>query len=260
MAAKLRKEAEEEMERFLAPAREVRLDYEVELVEGDPAREIQAAAEEWPAHLVVMGTHGRGGLERLVLGSVTEKLMRRLPCSVLSVCHEEGRTWEAPGLVRRILCPTDFSEAAALATNHALSLAERLGADLTLLHVIEGVPVPGEPLYRVVPEAEPLRQALEERARAQLRAAAPPDLGPRLRLRERLVVGRAYSEILRAAAEERPDLIVMGAQGDGPLGHMLFGANAHHVVREATCPVLTVRPLRPRPRSEVPGRLAMARA
>ena len=71
--------------------------------------------EEMPADLVVMGTHGRGGLEHLFLGSVTEKLMRRLPCSVLTVCHEEGRTWEAPGLVRRILCATDFSATSALA-------------------------------------------------------------------------------------------------------------------------------------------------
>ena len=162
------------MRRFVAPALEARADFEVEICEGDPWREIEAAAEKMPADLVVMGTHGRGGLEHLFLGSVTEKLMRRLPCPVLTVCHEEGRTWEAPGLVRRILCATDFSETSALAVDQALALAAKNQAEVTILHVIESVPVPGEPLYRAVPE---------DRAPAPGAGEAGPRAAPRRRAR-----------------------------------------------------------------------------
>lgn len=255
----LRQQAEAEMRRFVAPALETRADFEVEICEGDPWREIEAAAEKMPADLVVMGTHGRGGLEHVFLGSVTEKLMRRLPCPVLTVCHEEGRTWEAPGLVRRILCATDFSATSVLAVEQALALAAKNQAEVTILHVIESLPVPGEPLYRAVPEAEPLRLELEKRARERLHDAVPAWVRALGRTRERLALGRPYEVILRVAAEERPDLIVMGTEGHGPLGRMLFGSNAHHVVRRATCPVLTVRPRRTsEPARDVSGGLVAA--
>ena len=161
-AARAAKHAEEVMGLFVAPALEANAAVEVEICEGDPWKEIKAAAERWPADLVVMGTHGGGGLEQLFLGSVTEKLMHHLPCPVLTVCHEEGRTWESPGLVQRILCATDFSEASALAVDQALALAEKDQAKVTVLHVIESVPLPGEPLYRAVPENERLRLELEK--------------------------------------------------------------------------------------------------
>jgi nucleotide-binding universal stress UspA family protein len=257
MPPEQRKHAEEVMRLFVAPALEARAAVEVEISEGEPWREIEAAAERWPADLVVMGTHGRGGLEQLFLGSVSEKLMHHLPCPVLTVCHEEGRTWESPGLVERILCATDFSEASALAVDQALALAEKDQAKVTVLHVIESVPLPGEPLYRAVPEGERLRIELEKMARERLRGAVPASVRARGRTRERLALGRAYEEILKVAAEERPDLIVIGAGTHGPLGRMFVGSNAHHVVRQATCPVLTVRPRRSsKPAREITGGLA----
>jgi nucleotide-binding universal stress UspA family protein len=256
----LRQQAEEDMRLFVTPALEARAAFETEICEGVPWKEIEVAAQDLPADLVVMGTHGRGGLEHLFLGSVTEKLMRRLPCPVLTVCHEEGRTWEAPGLVRRILCATDFGASSALAVEQALALAAKNEAELTVLHVIESLPVPGEPLYRAVPEMGPLQIVLEKEARERLRGVLPPSVRAQGRVRERIATGRPYEAVLSVAAEERPDLIVMGTEGHGPLGRMLFGSNAHHVVRQATCPVLTVRPQRaaaPRPR-EVGGSLVAA--
>ncbi len=244
MTPEIRLRAEEEMRKFLAPVREARLDHETEMREGDPWREIAGVAEEMSADLVVLGTHGRGGLERLFLGSVAEKLIRRLPCSVLTICHEEGRTWEAPGLLTRILCATDFSETSSEALSFALALADGKDARVTLLNAIESIPDTREPSHLGFPDLQPLREDLDRMARERL-AKAIGDAGETGgRAEPRVAFGRAYQEILRVAAEERADLIVIGAQGHGPVEHLLSGSNAQQVVRKATCPVLTVRPPR----------------
>jgi nucleotide-binding universal stress UspA family protein len=243
----VRKRAEEDIHAFMASAREARIDYGMEIREGDPWREILDAAEELPADLVVMGTHGRSGPERFFLGSVTEKLVRCLPCPVMTVSHEEARTWEAPGLVGRILCATDFSESSDRAFDFSLALAARNGAKVTLLHVIEYMPDLGAARYRmVVPDPDPLRAEIERGARERLERAIDRGRGEfaDVDVTPRAVVGRAYKEILRVATDERADLIVIGAQGHGLVEHILSGSNAQHVIRKATCPVLTVRPLR----------------
>jgi len=242
----IRQQAEEELRRFLSPAREARIDHEMEVREGEPWREIVAAAEEMRADLVVTGTHGRSGAERFILGSVAEKLVRRLPCPVLTVCHEEGRTWETPGLIGRILCATDFSEAASHALKFSLALAASTQAEVTLLHAVEIFPDLGEAVYRAaLPEVQPLRAELQRKAAQQLdeTLVSVRRDDHTVHVTPRVVVGRAYKEILWVAAEERADLIVIGAQGHGPIEHMISGSNAQHVIRRATCPVLTVRPL-----------------
>lgn len=245
--AEVWRRAEDDVKAFMASAREARIDYELEIREGDAWREILAAAEEMPADLVVMGTHGRSGPERFVLGSVSEKLVRRLPCPVMTVGHEEGRTWEAPGLVSRVLCATDFSESSDRALDFALALAESHGAEVTLFHSIEYMPDLGEARYRpVVPDPDPLRKEIERGAAERLKETidARRDEFTGVEVTSRLGVGRAYKEILRAAADERADLIVIGAQGHGLIEHLLSGSNAQHVIRKASCPVLTVRPRR----------------
>jgi len=249
MTPETRQRVEEEFRQFLAPAREARIDHQTEVCEGDPWREIVVLAEDMPADLVVMGTHGRGGLEHLFLGSVAEKLIRRLPCPVLTVCHEEGRTWEAPGLVTRILCATDFSETSAEAVQMALTFAHESQAELTLLNVVEGAPDFGDPTYIALPYMGPLRQDLEKAARERLQRMVEGASDTRVKIETHVAFGRAYKEILRIAAEVRADLVVVGAQGHGVIEHMLSGSNAQHVIRGATCPVLTVRPLKVRRRS-----------
>jgi len=250
MTPETRQRIEEEMRRFLAPAREARIDHETEVCEGDPWREIVSQAEDMAADLAVMGTHGRGGLEHLFLGSVAEKLIRRLPCPVLTVCHEEGRTWEAPGLITRIVCATDFSETSAEALNLALAFADEHGSRLTLLHVIESVPDFGDPTYIALPYMGPLRQDLERAAQERLQKMVEGAGAGGVKIDAQVAFGRAYREVLRIAAEERADLVVVGAQGHGVIEHMLSGSNAQHVIRGATCPVLTVRPLKVRRRPE----------
>ncbi|HRB12642.1 MAG TPA: universal stress protein [Vicinamibacteria bacterium] len=247
LAPEDRGRVEEEMRRFLEPAREARVDHETEVREGEPWREIVSAAAELGADLVVMGTHGRGGFEHLVLGSVAEKLVRRLPCPVLTVSHEEARTWAAPGLITRILCATDFSEMSAEALRAALAFAEKHRAPITLLHVVEELPDRNAAAHRALLNLEGLRADLQGRATERLRRIIADVAAPHVAFETRVVAGCAYKEILRAAAEERADLVVIGAQGHGVLDHLLSGSNAQHVIRAATCPVLTVRPAGARP-------------
>ena len=260
LGSEVRQVVQEEMRRFVAPADEARVPVETQIRDGQPWREIQAAAEELPADLVVMGTHGAGGFERLFLGSVTERVLRRLPCPVLTVCHEEGLTWEAPGLVRKILCATDLQESSPGTISFALALATRFEASLTLLHVVEGASdTPFAPLLGDLDHAR-FQAELVGIAREKMAKAVPEEVrshGPALD--ERVSVGRASEEILKLATEQRADLIVMGTQGRGPLGRMLFGSTAHQVVRHATCPVLTVRPTTTRPRA-VDGEAALQAA
>ena len=250
MTPEVRQRAEEEMRRFLEPLREARLTHEIEIREGDPWREITAVAEEMAADLVVLGTHGRGGLDHYILGSVAEKVIRRVPCPVLSVAHEEGRTWAAPGLIGRILCSTDFSGPSTEALAMAVTIAEKYQAEMTVLHVIENAPESGEYPYLSVPDVWPPRKELEREASEHLRLALDAVKAPTERIDTRVAFGRAYKEILKAAALDRSDLIVIGAQGHGFIEHLLSGSNAQHVIRAATCPVLTVRPLGPTRRVE----------
>lgn len=247
-----RRHAGDELRRFVAPAVEARVLVETEVRDGEPWREIRAVAEELPADLVVMGTHGRNGFERFVLGSVTEKLLRLMPCPVLSVCHEEGRTWEAPGLVRRILYATDLSDFSLDSLAFALGLAPGERVELTLLHAVEELSGVADSLQ--VPGVGHLGPELERAAGDRLgQLARQVEQRFDVAVSGRLARGRAWREILRVASEERADVIAIGP-GHGALEQFLFGSDAHHVVREATCPVLTLRPLSRtarRPRGEL---------
>ncbi|MBX7187739.1 MAG: universal stress protein [Vicinamibacteria bacterium] len=243
-AADARRMAERETHAFMTAAREAGIDYETQIREGNPWREIQAAAEEMPADLVIMGTHGRSGAERFLLGSVAEKLVHRLPCPVMTVRHDDGAAWEGQGLIRRILCATDFSENSERAFHLSLALASSLGAKVTLLHAIEHMPDLGEARYRmVVPDVKPLLSEIERTASERLeRAAALPARWAGVDVTARLGAGRACDEIVRVALDEGAGLIVIGAQRHGLLEHVLSGSNAQQVIRSANCAVLTVRP------------------
>jgi nucleotide-binding universal stress UspA family protein len=192
------------------------------------------------ADLVVMGTHGRSGFEHLLLGSVTERVLRTAPCPVLSVGRGALDPPVGP-LFRRILCAADLTKASERTLDMAVSLAEETLSRVTLLHVVEGLlGESGPELYRPVPEAIPLRHALVEEAERQLHR-----VGQRAHsfceVSERVETGSAWREILRVAGETSADLIVIGAHTHGVFGRLFLGSTANQVVRHATCPVLTVR-------------------
>jgi nucleotide-binding universal stress UspA family protein len=141
--------------------------------------------------------------------------------------------------VKRIVCATDFSERAASAERQAVALARALGAELVLTHVGVDAPLWREGLHtpsvRAVFEAQHTwaSETLAARA-AALRAEGVP-------ARAIVRVGPPWEEIVRVAAEEHADLIVMGTQGRTGLERLLLGSVAERVIRQAPCPVLTVR-------------------
>ena len=102
---------------------------------GYPVRHILARAAALPADLVVMGTHGRSGFERLVLGSVTEKVLRKAPCPVMAVPPPAVTVGKLP--YGRLLCPVDFSDSSEAALRFACSIAEEADARLTIVHVFD---------------------------------------------------------------------------------------------------------------------------
>lgn len=235
-----RNEAGAELRRFVQPALLDGVPISLEVRQGMPWREIRNAAEELRPDLLVMGTHGRGGFERLFLGSVTEKVLHTTSCPVLTVCHEEGRTWEAPGLISRILCATDLTASSDQTIGFALSLGAEHQAHVTLLHVIED---PSKADARGYPASlvRPASQGSVERADLQLQRAVSDEARAWCEIEQRVETGAPYNRILELAAADRSDLIVMGSHAHGPLGSIWFGSTSAHVVRAATCPVLTVR-------------------
>lgn len=205
--------------------------------EGDPVKEILQRAGQ--ADLLVMGTHGRSGFERLFLGSVTEKVLRTTHVPVLTVPPPVERPKSV--LYKTILCPIEFSSASTRALEFALSLAEEADSRLVLLHVVEASaehPSLGEMGHMSVRE---YYRYLEEDAMARLKAALPDEARVWCKPHERVAVGKAYREILKVAANERAELIVMGVHGKGALHVRLFGSTTHHIIRESGCPVLTLR-------------------
>lgn len=209
---------------------------EVLVESGPPARQILERAKSLAPDLMVIGTHGHGGFQHLVLGSVAEKVLRQAACPVLTVPPRTRATSTLP--FKRMLCPVDFSDSSRSALDFALSLAREGDAELTILHVLEwpdALP-PNWP----VPTPE-FRDAAERDVRATLAQLVPDADRQRCHSTLRLGDGKAYREILGVATDGRADLIVMGVHGRNPLDLLLFGSTTNQVVRRATCPVLTLR-------------------
>lgn len=203
----------------------------------DVSGAILSRAESLRADLIALGTHGRSGFQRFMLGSVAEKVLRKAACPVLTVPPRADDGARTDAASPRILCPIDFSKASARALDYAASLARESEGLLTLLHVIE---LP--PDMSVHPELGAYRAARFEQTRLCL-AGTLAGLGEACRTRPLVLAGKPYREILRVAAEQQSDLIVMGVQGRGAVDLALFGSTTQHVVRQAGCPVLTLKAL-----------------
>lgn len=221
------------------------IDVRVVIDRGQPAARILGRADVDHSDLIVMGTHGAGGFEHLLLGSVTEKVLRRARCPVLTVPPHTQATSTLP--FRRLLCAIDFSDSSLRGLELAFSLASESKAALTLLHVIEWPwHEPPPPLLEDLPSDKAaalaeFRRYVEESAIERLRALTHAVGGRRCASELRVVHGKPYIEILRVAADTRADLIVMGVHGRNVADVMLFGSTTNQIVRRATCPVLTLR-------------------
>lgn len=236
-----RKQLVEKMTHFtshLPP--ELRVELRIEEA-PDVHQEILAQAARMNADLLVVGTHGRSGFERLLLGSIAEKLLRKAPCPLMVVPRRAPDVAvDAPVQFRTILCPVDFSDASRRALEFASALAADTAAHLVLLHVFE-IPVQLQEVPASTLDVKHLRREAEAESARRLRELVAGQARGTGEVETLVREGTAYREILKVASERSVDLVVMGVQGRGAVDLFVFGSNTARVTRAAPCPVLVVR-------------------
>jgi nucleotide-binding universal stress UspA family protein len=229
-----------ELEASAAPARAAGVKVEPVLVEGDAATEILKQAAAKAADLVVMGTHGRRGFDRFILGSVANRVVHHARCPVLTVPRPpEGRP-APPPLADRILCPVEL-EGSDTILRAALDLARPAKARVTLLHVLEDLPQREAAARLAWVEWGTLQDEIEQDARCRLHDLAARCSEEGDQTVEVVVRGKAWREIVAVARALGVGLLVMGVHGRNAMERLFQGSTTAHVLRQAHCPVLTVR-------------------
>lgn len=219
--------------------------WETVLVEGDPKTAIAQEAAERRIDLIVMRSRRRPYAAAL-LGSTAESICRTAPCPVMITHPREqdfaGVTTNEIGL-QRVLVAYDFSSDSELALSYGLSLAQEYQAEVHMLHVLPGRSVkPAAPEIAFLP---PWADNGFREAASRLQSSVPPETRVWCDVKQAVREGHPYREVLSYADEQNIDIICMGASGTGFGMRALFGSNADRVLRQAPCPVLITRPLRP---------------
>jgi nucleotide-binding universal stress UspA family protein len=238
-APEFRKRALERLDAFVALSGTEGVRTRFSVAEGAPVSAILEAAEADRASLLCLGTHGREGVERLVLGSVAEKVLRKARCPVLTVSEPGDEREPKKAVFKNILCAVDFATLSLKAVEYCLSLAQESGGRLTLVNTLEWFP--DEPVWIGSPDVSDYRSQMEEQVRTRLEDIVPREVREWCEIEVAVRSGKAYREILTVARERKADLIAMGVRGRNPLDIMLFGSTTQHVVRHSECPVLTIR-------------------
>jgi nucleotide-binding universal stress UspA family protein len=230
----LREGGEERLREFMKEHIHDDVQPELAVHEGVAADSILSFAQQRKMDLIVMGTHGRRGFDRLVLGSVTDRVMRTAPCPVLAISklpYDSSATGEQQRRLHhlsRILFCADFSEASERAFNYAISATAEYDAELTLLHVMEEVPSPAKTEEAIATAAQQLDKLIpqEERKTFKIKTAVR--------------IGKPYIQIIQFAVEGQIDMVTMGVSGRGALDRAVFGSTTYRVMQLGPCPVLAV--------------------
>lgn len=196
--------------------------YGVAAVVGQPVPTIIQEQDERAADLVIMATHGLRGWRRLILGSVTEGVLRAGDCPVLSVSRGEGRLL-MPDPVKKILCPINFTDVARASLEYASHLASVFDCELAVVHVVED---------------EERKHALA--GSPDVRGWIDPAVRNRCTYKEIVLRGGAAERVLDCAEDLGADLIVIGAQHKRFRDETVIGTTTERLVRFARIPVLSV--------------------
>jgi nucleotide-binding universal stress UspA family protein len=201
------------------------VDVRTELIGGSPPSVIEEYAASSQVDLVVLGTHGRGGITRLLLGSVAERTLRLAHSPTLIVRQIEG-----PGSARsvgHVLCPVNYTDVARVAFEHACSVARTFGARLTAVFAVE-------------PQEGYLSPGALRAAEEQLRAWLPVENATECQMQPIVRHGDAGEQVITLAREANVDLIVIGAQHRRFVDTTVLGVTTVRVTRHAPCPVLVI--------------------
>jgi len=211
---------------------------------GHTAHEIARVAEEKDVDFAVLATHGRAGLKRFVLGSVTERLMQTLTCPLLIVRNPK-RDLVLPAVQeirpQRILVGCDFSPDSNLAFQYGLNFAQEFQSELHLAHVIQ-TPVYKDLLMPAVEPKEGLQQDLRDQLKEELLNMVPEEARHWCTPITTLLAGQPYEELTKYVVIHNVDLTVLGIRGHSLVETLFVGSTTDRVIRQAPCPVLSVRP------------------
>jgi len=234
--------AQERLKRIMAGHE---IGWEPFVTSGNAADEVTRFAEEKGIDLVIAATRGRSGLKRFILGSVTEHLMRTLPCPLLTIHGpKKGPAVSVEQNIefKRILVGADFSPDSDLAFQYGLSMAQEFQAELHLVHVLE------PPVYKEIPKSvqgarEEIRKSLHEQLSVKLEAMVPVEALNWCKPKIALLAGYPDIELSKYADMENIDLIVLGVRGHGLMQSLFIGSTTERVIRHASSAVLSVRPM-----------------
>lgn len=209
---------------------------------GIPSVQICEVAMEYRADLIVMGTHGRTGLDHILLGSTAERVLTMAPCPVLTIRapkDSEARQDQSPITFKQIVVPIDFSDCSLDALECGIQLAGDFGAALTLLHVLEPALYDDDGTLRQAGKRERLDERIDPQLTPYMNAIQAAGVPVRAAVRG----GIPADSILEFVRASRSDLIVMGTHGRRGISHVMRGSVAEAVLRRSPCPVLVVRNL-----------------
>lgn len=235
---KLDTKAYEQLTRIYTASATNGIEIELAIERGEVAPAILDYAARHEIDLIVMGTHGRRGIKRLFMGSVTEEVVREAGIPVFAV-RERDEPFPAKSL-QRILVPLDLSEHSRRALTYAKKLAASYDARIDLLHVIVALAHPG--IYGMIPNPTPeVTKDLKKRVKQEMRRRIEEAKGPEVEVAFHLVRGDASGSILDFAEEQGTDLIVMTSHGLTGLDRFMLGSVTEKVMRSARCPIYIVK-------------------
>ena len=236
---RIMKDAREQLEEMIGQHHK---EWEPLITVGHTADEIARIVEEKNIDLVITATRGRSGLKRLILGSVTERLMRTLRCPLL-VVHSPDKEFVSTDdyevNINRILVGCDFSPDSSLAFEYGLSLAQEFESELHLAHVIESAAY--QELQKTdTPVETEIQQEIHSRLIQKLQDMVPEEARNWCKPQTSLIEGRSYEELVKYAEQHDIGMIVLGARGLGLVKSLLLGSTTDRVIRRAPCPILSV--------------------
>ena len=231
----LHKEAGKTVDRVVGEAGGCGVEAKARIVRGIPVQQINETARELKCDLVVMGTRGRTGLAHVLLGSTAEGVVRGAPCPVLTV--QSVAKGNQPVRIARILVPVDFSDCSIEAMEYTIQAAREFAASVTILHVIEPASYGLDFTINHAGHAQKTAVAIEKR----LEEFTALLKGQGIASRHVLQSGAPGDAILNGARAAEADLIVMGTHGRRGFSHLVSGSVAEAVLRQAPCPVLTIK-------------------